>query len=625
MIMEELFLRYFNISLRASWLILFILVIRFIFKRAPKRLRILLWAIAAFRLLCPLTFESPFSLLPKGDTIPMDIATAPLPQIDTGISSINNAVNPVIISNFRPSPENSANPLQIVNYIASIVWIIGMAGMILWLLVSSFRLHRRMNEAMLLEGNVYESGRTDSAFVFGIFKPKIYLPLHLSDTEKQYIIAHEKAHIAHGDHLLKPLAFLVLAVHWYNPLVWLAYSLFTKDIEYACDETVLSGLNENEHADYAAVLLKNAAHGRLAVSPAAFGESGVKNRIRTILDYRTPSFWAGIVVIVLTVIAAVSFLSDPAKADEGPEITPAVPDQTPDAEPVPVTEPVLRMEDWTNGSTQVLYQSTDKELISRFETLLGNVMTLEEEGVIRMNEGYENIMNYHISSDAGFIGYEAGRFPYGSVMHENMLYVEAGTIKDGTVVSVTDLLIPADSETAKRLQDFVSEVQSVSNAQVYDPARDPDQIREYLTQLTGPTGYRFPICNSVSLTNADEWNRFEEKVNQSQPASITLCNYTIEGDPIYTFVHYNGEDFAWFKDSSRDRFGSEQYAFETGVKKYLSHQSALVTDEEYGEKYYAETAVLSDLPYESYEEIAKSGENGDEIIYLWGFTYLSEN
>ena len=622
MSMEALFLRYLNLSLRACWLILFILLIRAVFSRAPGKYRFFLWAALGLRLLCPLTFESAVSLLPKGDAVPMDISMSRIPQIDTGVRIINQTVNPVLISRFAPSPGDSVNPLQVWNYIASIVWIAGMACLILYLVISSVLIHNRMKEAVLLYDNIYESERTDSAFVFGILKPKIYLPLHLSDSEKRYIIAHEKGHIAHGDHILKPLAFLVLSVHWYNPLVWLAYRLFTRDIEYACDETVLSGLSENEHADYAAVLLKSAARGHLMISPAAFGESDVKGRIRTVLDYRKPSFRAGIVLLVCAVIAAVSFLSDPVKKEERTE-----PDPIPDVTPEPAAEKTLEVEEErTEEPYTVHYRTSDKAYIDRFETLLATVMNADDEGIAELNADgeYDNIMDFRLDSGAGFFSFQAGRFPHGSVMYENVLYVEAGTKTGGKVTARRAYLIPADSETAKEMQEFVNEIRSASSSQTYDPARDPESIRTAMNRLGSPEEYGIPFCKHFEMSNMEAWDEFMNLVNAGIPCSTYVASYTIEGDIIYSYLQYDGNDFFFAVDSSRDKFGGDEDFFYT-QKKHISYVQDVITDESDGRKFDTYTAVLADEQYGTYEEIRQAQLREDDVWWIWGFQKVHEN
>lgn len=316
--MADVFIKTLNMGIAASWLILAVVVLRVILKRAPKRFRLLLWAVVGLRLVLPVSIESALSLIPSTQTLPEDVMYAAAPELNTGIAALNDAINPAFTAAFAPEPAASANPLQVLLPVASVIWLAGAAAMLLWALVSWLRLRRRVADAVLLEGNVFESERVASPFVLGLIRPRIYLPFGLDEGAREQVLTHERAHIARGDHVIKPLGWLILAVYWYNPLVWLAYALFCRDIELACDERVIRRLPVSGRADYSQALLDlSRPHHGVGACPLAFGESAVKCRVKSVLTYKRPAFWLIMLAAVLCIGAAVCFLTDPkAEADD---------------------------------------------------------------------------------------------------------------------------------------------------------------------------------------------------------------------------------------------------------------------------------------------------------------------
>ena len=314
--MAEIFQKALNMSIAAGWLILAVIALRLLLRRAPKRFRLLLWAVVGLRLALPWSIESALSLIPSAQTLPEGIMLERAPVLDTGISALNGAINPGFTAAFTPELGASANPLQVLLPIAAALWMLGAAAMLLWALVSWLRLRKRVREAVRLEGNVYEC-EIASPFVLGLFRPRIYLPFSLENGERELVLAHERAHITAGDHIIKPLGWLLLAAHWYNPLVWLAYALFCRDIELACDERVVRGLSLSDRADYSQALLDlSRPRGGVRACPLAFGESSVKGRVKSVLSYKKPAFWLVLLAVVVCVGAAVCFLTDPKEEAE---------------------------------------------------------------------------------------------------------------------------------------------------------------------------------------------------------------------------------------------------------------------------------------------------------------------
>ncbi len=311
--MNDLFLKIINMSISASWVVLAVLLLRLVLKKAPKWINVLLWGIVAVRLICPFSFESALSLIPSSKTIPLDIEMAVNPAIDSGVPAINRVVNPVL-SSFAP-PQNiltSANPLQIWIPIFSIIWLVGVAALLLYTVVSYWQLHRRIATAIRYQDNIYQSENVSSPFVLGIIKPRIYLPFNMNDQNLEHVVSHEQAHIRRKDHWWKPLGFLLLMIHWFNPLMWLAYVLLCRDIELACDEKVIKELGNEQRADYTQALVACSVNRRIiAACPLAFGEVGVKERVKSVMNYKKPTFWVIVLAVIACVVVAICFLTNP--------------------------------------------------------------------------------------------------------------------------------------------------------------------------------------------------------------------------------------------------------------------------------------------------------------------------
>lgn len=322
--MEALFLKLMNLSINAGWLVLVVMLVRVVFRRCPKWVFCLLWDIVALRLICPFTLESPFSLLPSAEPLPKEIIYTANPQIQSGITVIDNTINP-ILSDALAVPENtfpSANPSQIWSFILGCIWAIGCGLMLVYGFVSTLMLRRRLATATLLEKGIKQSEWIDTPIVFGFFRPTIYLPYHLSERDTTYVIAHEKAHIQRKDHLWKALGFLLLSVYWFHPLMWCAYLLFGKDVESACDEKVIRDMEKAEKQAYSMALLNCSTNRRQKlVYPLAFGEISVKERVSNVMNYKKPAFWVVVVAIVGCVAVAVGFLTSPKSNGTTPPYT----------------------------------------------------------------------------------------------------------------------------------------------------------------------------------------------------------------------------------------------------------------------------------------------------------------
>jgi beta-lactamase regulating signal transducer with metallopeptidase domain len=314
--MSEIFLSVLNMSLTASYVIIFVILIRLLLKKAPKVISYALWGVVAFRLLIPFSFESMFSLMPRNTNavpIPQDIIYQQSPQINSGIGVVDSLVN-----NSLPAPTigASVNPLQIYVEIGAYIWVLGIIALLVYSLVSILILKRQLKSAQLIDQNIFEARNLKTPFVLGLIKPKIYLPVGLNATERSYILLHEQTHIHRKDHIIKVLAFLILSVHWFNPLVWIAFMLMSKDMELSCDERVLKEMDEDIKKPYANSLLLLAT-GRHIIngSPLAFGEGNVGGRIKNVLNFKKPTAWLIVVSVALVVVLSIGLASN--RANDG--------------------------------------------------------------------------------------------------------------------------------------------------------------------------------------------------------------------------------------------------------------------------------------------------------------------
>lgn len=315
--MDDVFLKLVNLSISASWLILAVLVLRVVLKKAPKWVMPLLWGVVALRLVCLFSIESALSLIPSAETIPSEIVTETREPVLYEQATLDIVTNPTLPSAAEVPVGVSRQQAQVDFNIYSVLWLAGMAALLVHALVSAGKLKRKLATAILLRDNIYESEFVDSPFVFGVVKPNIYLPMRMDEGTAAYVIAHERAHLARRDHWWKVLGYLVLALHWFNPLVWVAYILFCRDIELACDEKVVKGLDGAARADYSQALLSCAAPGRaVAACPLAFGEGNIKTRVKSALHYKKPAFWVAAAAVLAVVIVAVCFLTNP-KSERG--------------------------------------------------------------------------------------------------------------------------------------------------------------------------------------------------------------------------------------------------------------------------------------------------------------------
>lgn len=302
-----------NTSISASWLILAIIVIRLVFKKMPKAVNCVLWGLVAIRLICPFSIESPLSMIPSAEIIPEEVLYMEGAQLHEPVE-FNGIEAPTIQETVGEVTGTTVSQVQNFDVVGTLIWGAGMAAMLLYALISYLRLRHRVVVSINERDNIWLCDQIDSPFILGMFRPRIYMPSGMAEKQAAYVIAHEQAHLQRHDHWWKPIGFLLLSVYWFNPLIWVAYILLSRDIELACDEKVIRSMETPDKQAYSEALLVCSVNRRMiAVCPLAFGEVGVKARVKSVLNYKKPAFWVLVGSVVICAVVAVCFLTDPAE------------------------------------------------------------------------------------------------------------------------------------------------------------------------------------------------------------------------------------------------------------------------------------------------------------------------
>lgn len=420
--MEAVFLKLLNMSIAGSWMIFSVILLRFPLKKAPRWVTCVLWSLVGIRLIFPFSIESILSLIPSAQTIPENFVHMEQPAISSGIDVVNQIMNPVLSRQFAPDPASSADPLQIITYILSVIWLIGMALMLLYMVCSFFMLKARMRTAVRVRGNVWQSERVRSPFVLGMIRPRIYLPFHMSSAKMKYVIAHEKAHIRRHDHWTKPIGFLVLTVYWFNPVIWAAYILLCRDIEVACDESAVRNMGVDERKSYSMTLLSfGSGHHTPAICPLAFGEGNIRQRVKNVLNYKKPVLWMLIAAVIVCTAVAVCFMTNPKEKI-----------QKVDALEVAVKEAIL--EYWKDDREEVDFQCESHVTLAE----LSGERTDEKTGkTIETKEVYAMICEQSVSYDEE---------PFTLVGASSMPAVLSFDVASDGSYNLTDYWVPQDGD-----------------------------------------------------------------------------------------------------------------------------------------------------------------------------------
>lgn len=319
------FSKVLNASISTSWLILVVVLLRFLLKKAPKWIHVALWGVVAVRLLLPFSIESAFSLIPSAETVPQEILRYEGARLQES-AYFDVISNPVFDRDTTVQIGQTVDRLQTQMGNMTFIWLMGMVVLLLYTAFSYGSLRRKVSEAVILQDNIFQSENVTSPFVLGILRPRIYLPYKMNGQDLKHVVAHEQAHIRRKDHWWKPLGFLLLTIHWFNPLMWLAYVLLCRDIELACDEKVIKELGNEQRADYTQALVTCSVNRRtITACPLAFGEVGVRERVKSVMNYKKPAFWSVILALVACAVTAVCFLTNPLTSVRNPWVQEYIP------------------------------------------------------------------------------------------------------------------------------------------------------------------------------------------------------------------------------------------------------------------------------------------------------------
>lgn len=480
--MENVFIFLLNNSITAGYLVIAVMLLRPLLKKAPKYIRCILWSFVGLRLVLPFSVKSIFSLIPSAKPIPQEILYQAEPSIHTGIGFMNSTINPILSESMAPNPGDSVNPLQIVTAIAWNVWLLGVLALVVYALISYIRLRRKLREAVKEQDNIWLCDRIPSPFLLGIFRPRIYLPSGLPEGDREFVIAHEKAHIRRKDHWWKPLGFLLLTVYWFNPLMWVAYIFLCRDIEFACDEKVMNELGSDCKKAYSEALIHcSVSRKMVSACPVAFGEEGVKGRIKSVLNYKKPAFWIILISLLVCTAVAVCFLTNPKDT----------------------TEPEQNVSTYTFRA-EVLEVKEDSLLVTPLD---GEGMRIADKIVVRFPEGHEE-------------SYEVGdrvQIQYDGMVQELYPPILPNVYGIFNLKYLSSYIGPSD---------FQNSYNELSKRATWDI--DEDGIPENIMVGPGPTSGLFSIAVTVTENGIPEYHNFfttewfEYKLRTEPDGSVVL-------------------------------------------------------------------------------------------------------
>ncbi len=385
--MENVFLQILNNAITVSILILVIMLVRVLCRKMPKWITCLLWILVAAKLMMPFSVESIFSLVPTSEPIPAGIAMESNPHISSGIENVDNLINPALQQHFTPDKTASANPLQVWMYVGTVVWLAGTAALLLYALAAYVTVKWKVRASVRTEKNIYECDDIADPFILGIIRPRIYLPSGLDEETKKYVFKHETAHLGRKDYLWKPLGFLILSVYWFQPLCWAAYILMCGDIEYACDEKVIKGETEGARADYCKALLTcSVPRKMIAACPVAFGENGVKGRVKNMMNYKKPTFWISSISLVIVVIVAVCFATSPKGKEADNEKTASAANSEMETDSTGTNSSGTQTDSTGTNPNETQTDSAPERITGEQEALAGNLANTEQGNIIPVRD-----------------------------------------------------------------------------------------------------------------------------------------------------------------------------------------------------------------------------------------------
>lgn len=547
--MEKLFLTILNNALVASWIILAVSFLKFVLRKMPKWIHCLLWGLVAVRLAIPFSIESVFSLVPSAKPIPADIEYAKVPQINSGIGVVNAVINPVLENNFTAQEIASVNPMQIVMFVLSRVWIVGVIILLAYAVFSFLFLQRRVRKSKTLEKGIFRSSAIDSPFILGVFRPRIYLPKVMDEEAYPCVIAHEKAHIKRGDHVWKPLGFLILTVYWFNPLCWFAYICLCRDIEYACDEMVTKDKDKEWKAKYCQALLDCSSQRHfVSACPVAFGEVSVKDRVKSVLNYKKPSFWILCISILIAIIVAVCFMTNPKV-----EIIEK------DATVADLTKDALETSDNQNTADTV----TEKDAATIYYQLIHTIeAAMYDPSLIENNpEAYKDAEGNGICSDEFFAHLYDGR---DDIAYQNLGYLIQDIDEDG----IEELLLGENDPNPD----------GGYNGIIYDLYTYREGKLQHI--FSGWSRSRYYLTNSNEIIC--EWSSSSDEHGKTHYLYENGTLTEMDGwEDIYSYYlpQFTPMGPIWSQTNDLNEDGRPDYVIYTGMDGYYNHLSLYLTGE----------------------------------------------
>ena len=555
--MNELFLTVLNMSLTASYVILIVIFVRLLLKKAPKAVSYALWGVAAFRLTIPFSFESILSLMPRDTNtvpIPYDIVYQQSPQINSGIEAVDS-----FVSRSLPAPAvgASANPLQIYLEIGAYIWVSGIIALLVYSFISVLRLRRQLEGARLIEKNIFEAKNIRTPFVLGIINPRIYLPVGLSKEEQNYILIHEQTHIRRKDHIIKTIAFLIVSIHWFNPLVWIVFNLMNTDMELSCDERVLKVMNKDIRKPYANSLLSLAAGKHiLNGSPLAFGEGDIRGRIKNVLNYKKFSFWVIAVSVAVVIIVGIALAANPKQKDTIKPEDELTENSTDATETVNNTDynkvKIELVSDMMGFKSANEFETSDSKIVTFIDSTLRTSLTPAKEDDLENN--HTDKYKIELANDTG---------EYSCELYYDTLYNKACIAKDGGLYEVsTDFARYIDSLLENTsITVYIDKADSVALFQKYGWTLDY-QINGMNNELGNikalsgfnPNEYYFAYNNELSKDIGLDMSRYSNtgvdveiyRIHESMPQEF----YPIQ-DCRGIVVRKNGEIIGAFISAGR--------------------------------------------------------------------------
>lgn len=548
--MKVLFISLLNMSIVASWLIVAVILFRLIFKKAPKWIVALLWCLVGFRLLCPFSIQAPFSLIPSTNTFIVDSNNV---TMDTGINNMDSALNAYLMQSYNETNGTTVSfgEKLITSSTATVllyIWIAGIIFLVIGSLISYIRLKGKLNDAVRYEGNIYQTDRISSPFVFGIIRPRIYIPYSLESDQMECVILHEQAHIKRRDHIIKPVGYLLLSVYWFNPLVWVAFIMLCRDIELACDERVIREMGLDKKRLYSETLLKCSIPQSMLLScPVAFAEVSVKERIVNIMKIKKTNklFVLGAILVALAVVAV--FTTNPVKASTDDKEEPVV---------IHLSSPIVNLNDTANSAENTVTENVSKtqDITSLGVSEPTNIVADTTVDKDMSNESVAESGN--VSGDATSVtetpamaevpaGPETPSVGTPSVTVDDSTTTDTSTNPDNTTASenTTTLKTPAAQEVSTPTTSVPKIILPVSGNAVLTHGFDSDhQATDYSAPTGTPlvasisgtvtaTGFDEANGNYLVITSADGWSVY---YNNCDSITVSVNSTVNAGDTVAT-------------------------------------------------------------------------------------------